>query len=169
MSRSTPPSLANRMWRRRRQSKVMMRRLAPALALLGGVALSATQSSAPAADAAFSRFFHARTAREAAAAADQIVASGVGFDEAIGRLKQGRVYSRDVPRGVVQGSYRSETGEYFYTLDVPESYDPARKYQVRAQLHGGVGRIEANRPPRSGSNGRLSGVEQIYVMPYAWR
>ncbi|OLC40131.1 MAG: hypothetical protein AUH75_08215 [Gemmatimonadetes bacterium 13_1_40CM_4_65_7] len=153
----------------------MMRPLAPALALLGGVALWATQASAPAPvapggnAAAFSTFFHARTAREAAAASDQIVASGVGFDEAFGRLRQGRVYSRDVPRGVVQGSYRSETGEYFYTFDVPERYDPARKYQVRVQLHGGVGRIEANTPPRSGSNGRLSGVEQIYVMPYAWR
>src|SRR5712664_3538270 len=178
MSQSTPPNLANRTWRWRRRSKgpkVMMRPLAPALALLGGVALSATQASAPALvapvgnAAAFSTFFHARTAREAAAAADQIVASGVGFDEAYGRLRQGRAYSRDVPRGVVQGSYRTETGEYFYTLDVPESYDPARKYQVRVQLHGGVGRIEANTPPRSGSNGRLSGVEQIYVMPYAWR
>src|SRR5205823_11310681 len=83
--------------------------------------------------------------------------------------RQGRVYSRDVRRGVVQGSYRSEGGEYFYTLDVPESYDPARKYQVRVQLHGGVGRIEANTSPRSGSNARLPGAEQIYVVPYAWR
>jgi hypothetical protein len=29
-----------------------------------------------------------------------------------------------VPRGVVQASYRSDSGEYFYTLDVPERYDP---------------------------------------------
>jgi hypothetical protein len=150
----------------------MMRRLLPALALLGGVTISATQVRAPAAAAtaaAFSSFFDARTAPEVAAASDRIVASGVGFDEALGRLRQGRVYSRDVPRGVVQGSYRSQGGEYFYTLDVPESYDPARPYQVRVQLHGGVGRIEASAPPRSGSNGRLPGVEQIYVMPYAWR
>jgi PDZ domain-containing protein len=130
---------------------------------------SAKQTSAPAADLAFSNFFHADTAREAAVASDQIVASGVGFDEALRRLRQGRAYSRDVPRGVVQGSYRSGAGEYFYTLDVPESYDPARKYQVRVQLHGGVGRIEANTPPRSGSTGRLPGAEQIYVVPYAWR
>src|SRR5229473_4256653 len=147
----------------------MTRALAPALALLGGVALSATQASAPAADAAFSSFFQARTAREVAAASERIVASGIGFDEAFSRLRQGRVHSRDVPRGVVRGTYRGETGEYFYTLDVPETYDPARTYQVRVQLHGGVDRIEANTPARSGSNGRLPGVEQIYVMPYAWR
>src|SRR2546427_4902208 len=51
MSQSTPPNLANRTWRWRRRSKgvkVMMRPLAPALALLGGVALWATQASAPA-------------------------------------------------------------------------------------------------------------------------
>jgi len=139
------------------------------LVALVTVALSANQASAPAADAAFSSFLQARTAREAAAAVDQIAASGVGFDEAFARLRQGRVYSRDVPRGAVQESYRGETGEYFYTLDVPERYDPARKYQVRVQLHGGVGRIEAGTPPRSGSNGRLAGAEQIYLMPYAWR
>jgi len=140
-----------------------------ALAALAGVALCAAQGSASAVDATFANFFHARTAREAAAASDRIVASGVGFDEAFGRLRRGRVYSREVPRGVVQASYRSEAGEYFYTLDVPESYDPARRYQVRVQLHGGVGRLEASGPPRAGSGGRLPGVEQIYVMPYAWR
>jgi len=142
------------------------------LVALAAVAASAHQPSAQgvgAADAAFSSFFHARSAQETAAAADRIVASGVGFDEAFGRLRQGRVYSRDVARGIVEGSYRNETGEYFYTLDVPERYDPARKYQVRVQLHGGVGRIEAGTPPRPGSSGRLPGVEQIYVTPYAWR
>jgi hypothetical protein len=156
----------------RRKWKKVVRLLVSILLVLVGAALSASQAAAPAsviADAAFSTFFHARTAREAAAASDRIVASGVGFDEAFGRLRQGRVYTRDVPRGVVQGSYRSEAGEYFYTLDVPESYDPARKYQIRVQLHGGVGRRETNTPPRSGANGRLPGVEQIYVMPYAWR
>jgi len=146
-----------------------MRPLTPAVALLGGMALSATQASGAAIDAGFSSFFLARTAQEAAAASDRIARSGVGFDEAFRCLRQGRVYSRAVTRGVVQASYRSESGEYFYTLDVPESYDPARRYQVRVQLHGGVGRIEAGVPPRAGSNGRLPGVEQIYVMPYAWR
>src|SRR5262249_51235894 len=91
-----------------------------AVVLSGGVVLAATQPSAPAIDAAFSRFFSARTTEEARAAVDRIVVAGVGFDEVFRRLRQGRVYSRDVPRGVVQGSRRSDTGEYFYTLDVPE-------------------------------------------------
>ncbi len=149
----------------------MIRSVASTLAFLGAVALSAGQTPAPATnvDTAFANFFRAHTPQEVAGATDQIVASGVGFEETLRRLKSGRVYSPDVPRGVVQASYRSESGEYFYTLDVPISYDPARKYQVRVQLHGGVGRIADNTPPRSGSNWRLAGAEQIYVMPYAWK
>ena len=142
--------------------------LAPALALLGGFTLFA-QGRAPAVDAAFASFFEARGPQETAAASDRIVATGIGFDEAFRRLKQGRAYSRDAARGIVQKSYRGENGDYFYTLDVPARYDPAKQYQVRVQLHGGVGRMEANTPPRSGSDVRLPGIEQIYLMPYAWR
>jgi hypothetical protein len=154
-----------------------MVRMVLALAGLGAMTVAASQTVAPIGiDSTWTRFLQAATPRDAATAADHIIASGVGFDEAFSRLRQGRVYSRDVPRGVVQASYRpgsNGTGEYFYTLDVPEGYDPARQYQVRVQLHGGVGRIEANTPPGSGTGsglgGRLPGTEQIYVMPYAWR
>ena len=146
-----------------------MRQLAAALVLAGGGALCAAQLAPSSADAAFAGFFAARTPQEAAAAADRIVAAGVGFDEAYRRLKQGRAYSRDVARGVVQGARHGESGEYFYTLDVPERYDPAHAYQVRVQLHGGVARIETNTPSRPPSSVRLPGAEQIYVTPYAWR
>ena len=148
----------------------MVRPLTASLALLGAVAVSAGQAPVPAgADAAFAEFYRAASTRDAAAASDQIVASGVGFDDAVNRLKVGRTYARDVPRGTVRASYKGEAGEYYYALDVPEGYDPNRKYQVRIQLHGGVGRIEQNTPRDSVSLGRLSGAEQIYVMPYAWR
>ena len=149
----------------------MIRIVAPALALLGAVAASSIQSPARPADvdAAFASFFNANTPDEIAAASNRIAASGVAFDDAFRRLKAGRVYARDVSRGVVQGSYRSGGVEYYYTLEVPETYDPARKYQARVQLHGGVGRIETSAPPRAAAAGRLAGAEQIYVMPYAWR
>jgi len=147
-----------------------MRRLVTfVLVTIVAAGAAAQQAPAPAADAAFASFFLAGTPRDAAAAADRIVASGIAFDDAFVRLRRGRVYSADAARGVVQGRYASEAGQYYYTLDVPESYEPARKYQVRVQLHGGVGRVETNVPPRAGSNARLAGAEQIYVMPYAWR
>jgi pimeloyl-ACP methyl ester carboxylesterase len=148
----------------------MVRTLACVLAVLSAAAVTTGQAPAPAAvDATLAAFFQARTANEIAAASAQIAASDIGFDETFKRLRQGRSYSRDVPRGVVQRSYRSESGEYFFTLGVPDSYDPNRKYQVRVQLHGGVGRIEDNKPRDAGSPGRLPGAEQIYVTPYAWR
>jgi predicted esterase len=140
------------------------------VAVLGVAAAAAQQNAAPVAgDAAFAAFFDAPDPQATAAASDQILASGVGFDEAFGRLRRGRTYRSDVPRGVVQASYRSDSGEYFYALDVPATYDPNRKYQVRFQLHGGVDRIEDNGPREAGARGRLAGAEQIYVMPYAWR
>src|SRR5689334_3433001 len=128
-------------------------------AMIAALTLASSQTAAPAVDAAFARFFAARSAQEIAAATEQIVASGVTFDEALGRLRQGRRYSADVPRGIVQKSYRSETGEYFYALDVPESYEPARKYQVRVQLHGGVGRVERDAPSRPRQNTLRSSAE----------
>ena len=144
-------------------------RLLAAAVVLSGATLWAAQRPASSGDDAIANFFAARTPQEAAAATDRIVASGVGFDDAYRRLKRGRPYSREVARGVVQSSRRVESSEYFYTLDVPESYDPARAYQVRVQLHGGVARIETNTGPRPQSSVRLPGAEQIYVTPYAWR
>lgn len=146
----------------------MLRGLASSLAL--AAAAVAIQAPPPhGADAGFDRFFQARTAAEVSASTDEIVAVGIGVDDALARLRRGRTYSAAVPRGIVQASYRGEGAEYFYTLDVPETYDPSRAYQVRVQLHGGVGRIETSGPPRSTAPGRLAGAEQIYVMPYAWR
>src|SRR6516225_11101026 len=142
---------------------------ARAFASLVAATLFAAQASAPTVDRAFATFFEARSPADAAAAIDRVIASGVGVDEAYRRLRQGRAYSRDVPRGIVQRSRRGASDEYFYTLDVPEHYDPARAYQVRIQLHGGVGRIETSAPLRSGTGIRLAGAEQIYVTPYAWR
>jgi hypothetical protein len=148
----------------------MVRGAVIGLALCGAVAVVAAQVPAAAGvDAAFATFLQAPSRRDAVAAIDRVAASGVSVDETLRRLKIGRSYARDVPRGVVQASHKNDAGEYYYTLDVPETYDSSRKYQVRVQLHGGVGRIESNAPPRAGSNARLAGVEQIYVMPYAWK
>lgn len=123
-------------------------------------------AASPAVDRAFAQFFAARDADAAAAAAAAVVHAGPSFDEALAALRQGRAYAADVPRGVVHQSHRMGGVEYPYTLDVPAAYDPARRYQVRIQLHGGVGRPDA--APRDGI-GALAGAEQIYVLPTAWR
>jgi hypothetical protein len=120
-------------------------------------------------DAAFKQFWDARNPQEAAKAAEGVEKSGVSFDDALARLKRGRTYSSQVPRGVVRLNHRTAAGDFWYTLDVPETYDPARAYQVRVHLHGGVMLRDEGGPRGSGSIGALAGAEQIYVIPSGWK
>ena len=132
------------------------------------VAAVACLHAAPAdLDAAFAKFWSARDPSAAARASTDIVRSGAAFDEVYARLQQGRPYSRDVATGLVQGRRAGLSGQFGYTIEIPANYDPARKYQVRIQLHGGVNR-PADAARRPSGIGRLAGSEQIYVLPQAW-
>jgi acetyl esterase/lipase len=123
--------------------------------------------SASDADAKFKTFWEAKTPQEAAKLAPDIVNSGVTFEEAFKHLKTGRTYSATVAKGVVKASHRARGREFFYALNIPDSYDAAHRYQVRFQLHGGVMR-PSNQPRGDGTIGALAGAEQLYVIPYAW-
>ena len=86
----------------------------------------------------------------------------------IARLQRGRAYGA-AKTGVVRLRNRTSDGvEHHYVLNVPDTYDPARRYQVRFHLHGGVGGRATNAPVGTGTIGALAGAEQIYVIPYAW-
>jgi hypothetical protein len=136
------------------------------VALLIGLLTLRLAAASSAVDQAFDQFWNASSPDAAAKTVDAIVKSGVSFDDAVMRLKKGRTYRPDVPRGVVKLSHRIGNDDFPYMLDVPEHYDPAKKYQVRFQLHGGVGRPDA--APRGNGIGPLAGAEQIYVLPTAW-
>jgi len=140
-----------------------------ACVLAGLAAAASIAASADSADVdrAFGAFWAARNAQEAAKLVPDVVRSGVTVDEASRRLKAGRPYAANVPKGVVRSSYQAGGKEFFYAVNVPDSYDPARRYQVRFQLHGGVSR-ESNQPRGDGSIGALAGAEQIYILPTAW-
>ena len=125
--------------------------------------LAATPSAI---DQAFDQFWNASSTDAAAGTLDAIVKSGVSFDDALARLKRGRAYRSDVPRGVVKLTHKIGSDDFPYMIDVPEKYDPAKQYQVRIQLHGGVGRPDAAQ--RGNGIGQLAGVEQIYILPTAW-
>ncbi len=141
-----------------------MKPLAVLVCLLG---LAITLVAAPPVDEAFTAYWNATSAPEAATATAAVVASGVGFDDAYARLRAGRTYPANVPRGVQKLTRHTDAGDFPYTVDVPPTYDPARKYQVRVQLHGGVMRPDpASRG--DGSIGALAGVEQIYILPQSW-
>ena len=129
----------------------------------GGLAAQTT-----AADGAFTAFWSASSPDEATRLIDPIVRAGVTFDDAYRRLQRGRAYAaRDT--GVVRMENRTSDGvEHFFSVTVPEPYEPSRRYQVRIQLHGGVGGRATNAPVGNGTVGALAGAEQIYVVPYAW-
>src|SRR6516162_4275505 len=134
--------------------------------IIGILAIScmAQAQSSSRIDSAFEKFWSAASPDEAKLYIDDVIKSGVTFDEALQRLKAGRTYSA-ARTGVVMLQNKTKDGiEHFYALNVPANYDPARRYQMRFQLHGGVaGRI--SNQPRGNGEFPLQGAEQIYIVP----
>jgi hypothetical protein len=126
-----------------------------------------TGAQPPTADRAFEAFLAAASPATAAQLIDQALHAGTSFDDAYRRLQRGRTYGPQ-PTGVVRLMNRTAAGEHFYALNIPDTYDPARRYQVRIQLHGGVSGRRTNSPVGPGTIGALAGAEQIYILPYAW-
>jgi len=117
--------------------------------------------------AAFDKFWSADSPEQAERFTDDVLKSGVTFDDAYRRLQTGRKYTAQ-PTGIVKLKNKTKDGvEHFYALNVPSNYDPSKRYQVRFQLHGGVGGRESNQPRGTGES-PLQAAEQIYVVPYAW-
>src|SRR5262245_43584686 len=142
--------------------------------LIGLLLLAVSLTPRSDATAAFEAFWAVESADAAARRVDDVVKSGVTFDDAYRRLQQGRPYPMQ-PTGMVRLTNR--TGgpgsiEHHFALNIPANYDPAKKYQVRFQLHGGVGGRQSNVPPENaGGVGALEGPEdlaQIYIVPFSW-
>lgn len=149
-------------------------RLLRVLALAGACALlppAAARGQAPSAariDAAFQKFWDARSPAEAARTVDAILKTGVTYEDALRRLRQGRTYTAQ-KTGVVMMTNRTEDKvEHYFAVNVPPAYVPGSRYQVRFQLHGGVMARSTNQPRNSGEIGALAGAEQFYVIPYGW-
>lgn len=137
--------------------------------LLVSLTLPAAAQDTSKVDAAFQRFWAAKSPAEAERAVDGIIKSGVTFDEALQRLKAGRTYTAQ-KTGIVMLRSRGKNGmpdEHHYALNIPANYDRAKRYQVRFQLHGGIGG-RANGEPRGNGEAPLPGAEQIYIVPYSW-
>jgi hypothetical protein len=140
-----------------------------ALAAARPIAQTPNGSALHAIDVAFDAFWAAGSPTDAAALVDSIIKTGATFDELHRRLQQGRAYGPQPP-GQVRLSNRTSDGiAHNFVINIPDGYNPSTKYQVRIQLHGGVGGRRDNRPVGAGTIGALAGdVEQIYIIPYAW-
>src|SRR5215831_1429173 len=134
-----------------------MRRFFYALPVVLLLALGSSHAQTRSVDAAFDKFWAASTPGEAEKIASDVVRAGVTFDEALRRLKAGRPYQVK-PSGVVMLGNKTKDGvEHNFAVNVPANYDPSTRYQVRFQLHGGVGGRENNLPRGSGEIGTLAG------------
>lgn len=79
------------------------------------------------------------------------------FDVELARLKAGRSYKAEAPgvrtlETIVNGTRLDNT------LIVPDGYDPAKRWPLRVQLHGGVGRLP---PQQGGSQARALATNRI--------
>jgi hypothetical protein len=143
-------------------------RLASALVIAGALLVFSSAQAQDPVDAAFQKLWAVHSPAEAERVADDVVKTGITFDEALRRLKAGRTYAAQKP-GVIKLSNKTGDGiVHNFAVNVPPNYDPARRYQVRFQLHGGVGGRTTNEPRGSGEIGALAGAEQFYVLPYSW-
>ncbi len=136
------------------------------LALLLCAAASLTAQSAV--DTAFTQFWAAKNPTEARQWVDAIVKSRVAFDERVPATAKGGPTRRSRRDRCGSANRTSDGIEHQFVLNIPDTYDPARAYQVRFQLHGGVMMRADNSIVGPGTVGALTGAEQIYIVPYSW-
>jgi predicted esterase len=144
-----------------------------AIALAAALTLTVTGVNQKPSDPIVEKFVAAETREEAEALIGQM--EPFDFDFLYARLKQGRTYL-DEKRGEFSLRWKSKSGPFFNNVvEVPTSYDPAKQWQLRVQLHGGVGRPSPNaqapgRQPTPGGRApnRIEGEPQIYLHPSGW-
>src|SRR5258705_2523855 len=128
-------------------------------------ALLAVSYGGDAVDAAFQAFWNAPTPAAADKTTHAIVTSGVGFDAALGRLKAGRAYAKE-KTGLIPHPTSVGGATVGNLIEIPAEYDPAKKWPLRVQLHGGAGRDLRDDPQPQST--RIPGDAQIYIQQPAY-
>ncbi|HUP39364.1 MAG TPA: PDZ domain-containing protein [Vicinamibacterales bacterium] len=146
-----------------------MRAFVLAAVVYGFTRAASAQEAASPTDRAFRSFWTAPHASAAAERIEPILKTGVSFGDALSRVRHGRDYERDVPRGLQFGRHRTFDGmDHDYAFVIPKDYDPSRSYQVRFQLHGGIARARPPMVNRIRVDALPSGIEEITVYPAGW-
>ena len=153
-----------------------------AIPLVTIIAAHAQTSSAL--DKAFADFWKADDARAAERVIDRILAAERNFGTLHARLQRGQPYGAEKV-GDVAMRFPASSGVLFdNVVEIPADYTPARKWQVRVQLHGGVSRppsaivrgasldeddaiqrSDAATLGRRRRENRIRGENQIYIHP----
>lgn len=96
-------------------------------------------------------------------------AQNADFDTLFARLKEGPTYQTQAP--CVREMPTTVKGVPLdNTLQVPENYDPRKKWPLRVQLHGGVSRPAPGRgeKPRGLTTNRIPSDGELILQPRAW-
>ncbi|MCM3878496.1 MAG: PDZ domain-containing protein [Vicinamibacterales bacterium] len=145
-----------------------MRRFFSLLACLA-VLVAGPAADHAAIDEVFKAFWDAGDPVGAAKRIGDVLKTGVTFDDALARVRRGRDYSPDAPRGAQRFVQRVTTLDHPYTVIIPDNYDSTRAYQMRVQLHGGANRLAPPDFTRAAIDRLPSAVEEIKVFPAAWQ
>ncbi len=121
---------------------------------------------------ALERFWAARGDAQVGEAIEKVLAVDPDFEELLTRLRRGRRYIADVPRGKIITKRRFAGHDHPCMIFIPEQYDPARSWPVRWDLHGGMGQPEWKKLDGSWSPG-YAAIERytndlITVVPAGW-
>jgi predicted esterase len=119
--------------------------------------------------AAFQAFWDAKNPQDADKAASRIAAAGADFDSVFAQLRSGRVYAKQ-PAGPRWIRYSNSGAAFSFDdlVDVPAGYDQARKWPVRVQLHGGIGRDAPAEDDADRLLSRISSEGLIQIHPHGW-
>lgn len=144
----------------------MIRSVATGCALAAALALSAPIAAGSEQDkAAWSRLLDAPDTRTALDAATALADSGVDVATALERVRQGRTYQEQKAGATTFTFTASDKTQLETLVEVPDGYRPDRRWPVRIQLHGGVGRPAD--APRNLIPNRIQGETAIYLQPRA--
>lgn len=152
-----------------------MRRLLPAITLLlplwaafSGPTHGQRQSTHAALDAALRAFWDASSPDEAERTVPRVLGAGSDFDVVWRRLKAGRAYTTQ-PTGRHSMPSTVDGVALDNVADIPAEYDPTGTWQLRVQLHGGVGRPVPTSPEEIRPlTDRIPGVPEIVLHPRSW-
>jgi dienelactone hydrolase len=142
----------------------------PAIALAIAVAAAATANGADEnVDDALAAFWDARSPIDAEKVVARIVATGVDFDGLFVRLRAGRSYASK-PTGMRSITYpkNSTAFDFDNLVAIPSTYDPARKWPLRVQLHGGISRPAPNSNDADRLTTRIPSGGEIEIHPRGW-
>lgn len=114
-------------------------------------------------------FLHAESAAQRTAAAEAVLATDIDFDTLLRRLRNGRDYSADVPRGMILDTRTGSNGlRYPFMILVPENYAPEREWPLRFELHGGMGAEEWTELDGSWTGGWNRSPDALMILPAGW-